>query len=389
MHESFIQGKSGLTWWFGKVEANDDPEGMGRCRVRVFGWHSDNKDELPDIALPWAYPITDISNSAVGGTGKSPTGPVPGTRVMGFFADGLEGQVPMMLGTVPGATAHFDGSAVSSYSTPRLPLVDRLLGFSSQSHEGDNISPDNGDSITVNAVPVTRTQQNINPSEWCLPFTGFVSSPYGARGARTHHGVDICPAVFFEQSSAGASHLGGKLVGPTGLPVYAAADGVVVYKWTADKGQRGITSRYDTLGPGRTSGSERSFGNAIAIKHTLSTGTYTTIYAHLGISQDPALDPPGAGIDVKVGDTVKQGQKIGSVGRSHCWDSPTHLHFEISSGAGLPKSSSPFHPGEIFPQLWGAHSNLVSVVKSGIKHNEVVLKSSSSAPVQAKARPSV
>lgn len=386
--ETLFQGKNGYIWWFGKVEDNGDPENLGRCRVRIFGWHNENKDILPDEALPWAYPITPITNSAIGGVGESPVGPMPGTRVFGFFADGLTGEVPIMQGTVPGHTQQFDNSpVVSELSTPRMPVFEKMFGESSQSSEGDNPQGEAPDSITVNSNSPIGTI-DINPSEWCLPFTGFVNSAYGARSGRTHTGVDICPAIYFEQTDPGATHLGGAIKGPTGLPVFAAADGEVVYIWKSNQGQRGTVSRYDSLGPTRTSKAERSYGNAIAIRHTLSTGTYTTIYAHLGTSQDPAKDIPGAGISVSIGQKVSRGQQIGTVGRSHCWDSPTHLHFETRLGAGLPKSNNHRNPGMFFPQLAHVHTAQTSVVKSGVKYNQIQRKSPSQAPVIAKDKPS-
>lgn len=388
MSETLFQGKNGYVWWFGVVEDNDDPDSLGRCRVRIFGWHNENKEVLPDAALPWAYPITPITNSAIGGVGESPIGPMPGTRVFGFFADGMSGKVPMMQGSVPGHTTQTSSDPVASPgSTPRMPIMDKLFGTSTQTHEGDNPQGDVPDSVVVNSLPVDIGSIEINSSEWCIPFSGFVNSAYGARGGRTHTGVDICPAIFFEQTSPGAAHLGGSLKGPCGLPVFAAADGEVVYIWKSNRGQGGTSSRYDALGPGRTSKRERSYGNAIAIRHTLSTGTYTTIYAHLGVSQDPAADSPGAGISVTIGQKVSKGQQIGTVGRSHCWDSPTHLHFETRIGAGLPKTNNHKNPGLFFPQLLHVHTALTSIVKSGVKYNKAEKKSPSQAPVRAKDKP--
>jgi len=36
-------GLNGFCWWVGAVEARDDPLGLGRCRVRIFGWHTDDR----------------------------------------------------------------------------------------------------------------------------------------------------------------------------------------------------------------------------------------------------------------------------------------------------------------------------------------------------------
>ena len=80
-------GKEGFYWWHGVVEDVNDPLKLGRCRVRVFGYHTDNLQELPTPDLPWAHPIQPITSAAVSGIGMSPTGLLPGSHVLGFFMD--------------------------------------------------------------------------------------------------------------------------------------------------------------------------------------------------------------------------------------------------------------------------------------------------------------
>jgi murein DD-endopeptidase MepM/ murein hydrolase activator NlpD len=379
--DSLFLGKGGFFWWVGRVVSNADPLGLGRCRVRIVGYHTDNENELPDIALPWAYPVTPITNAGIGGIGVSPVGPQPGSKVVGWFADGEMAQQPIMFGTLPGESVFETKKGLENGSTPSQPLIDKIIGNAPFKREGD--CPDGYDinSTRTNLIIPDDKDIQADPGEWTLPFTGFVSSAYAERSGK-HHGVDICPAGFYKQTNAGASHLHGALKGPTGLPVYAAADGVVVHIWTADKGQGGRPTTYDKNRLG-----SRSFGNAIAIKHVLSTGTYTTIYAHLGVSQDAALDAPGTGILVSVGQSVKKGQKIGTCGRSHCYDSPTHLHFEIRIGDALPKASNHRNPGIFFPQLRHRHHSHLAWVKAQTSYNVEPFYKISDAPVKAKQRP--
>lgn len=98
---SFL-GKDGFTWWIGVVENRMDPLMLGRCQVRILGWHTKDKSVLPTDGLPWAMPIQPITSAAQTGVGTSPTGPVEGTWVFGFYRDGNDGQEPMMLGTMGG-----------------------------------------------------------------------------------------------------------------------------------------------------------------------------------------------------------------------------------------------------------------------------------------------
>lgn len=95
-----IFNKDGFNWWIGVVEDRMDPEKMGRLRVRIFGYHTDNKVILPTKDLPWATPIQPITSAAISGIGLSPIGPIEGTWVIGFFLDGEDMQQPAVFGTI-------------------------------------------------------------------------------------------------------------------------------------------------------------------------------------------------------------------------------------------------------------------------------------------------
>jgi len=88
-------------FFFGVVEDRLDPLMLGRCRVRVVGKHTENKEELPTDMLPWAYPVMPINNASMNGIGWSPTGVVTGTWVVIIFVDEYE-QQPLMLGSIGG-----------------------------------------------------------------------------------------------------------------------------------------------------------------------------------------------------------------------------------------------------------------------------------------------
>jgi hypothetical protein len=95
-----IFNRDGFNWWIGVVEDRMDPEKMGRCRVRIYGYHTDSKEILPTKDLPWATPIQPITSAAISGIGSSPLGPVEGTWVIGFFLDGEDMQQPAIFGTI-------------------------------------------------------------------------------------------------------------------------------------------------------------------------------------------------------------------------------------------------------------------------------------------------
>ena len=101
MPQYFI-GKEGFVWWQGVVEDRQDPLKLGRCRVRIAGWHTSSKVDIPITDLPWAYPVQPITSASMGGIGTTPLGPVEGTWVVGFFRDGHNAQEPVIFGTIGG-----------------------------------------------------------------------------------------------------------------------------------------------------------------------------------------------------------------------------------------------------------------------------------------------
>ena len=120
--QSFM-GKNGFVWFYGVVEDRHDPLYLGRVRVRCIGWHTDDKTSgsgIPTDDLPWADVINPITSASMSGIGRSPTGMVPGTHVFGFFRDGVEGQEPVVLGTIGGIPERLANSE-KGFFDPRTP----------------------------------------------------------------------------------------------------------------------------------------------------------------------------------------------------------------------------------------------------------------------------
>lgn len=93
--KNFI-GLDGFQWWIGVVEDRQDPEKLGRCRVRIFGIHSEDVSLIPTEDLPWAVSIYSVNNS------DRFAAPKEGEYVVGFFLDGDFFQSPAILGVLPG-----------------------------------------------------------------------------------------------------------------------------------------------------------------------------------------------------------------------------------------------------------------------------------------------
>ena len=111
-------GMDGFVWFFGKVVDRFDPLCLGRVKVRIFGLHPDETTTADNLVknedLPWAMPIQPITSAAIFSIGNSPVGPIEGTNVFGFFADGKDCQIPFVLGTVSTGIGHIAYNVVSN-----------------------------------------------------------------------------------------------------------------------------------------------------------------------------------------------------------------------------------------------------------------------------------
>ena len=103
--KSNFLGRDGFRWWIGQVppeSAHGDQINKGgwgnRFKVRIMGYHPYDITELPDEDLPWAQVL--ISTTAGSGAGNNATTVkiAPGDVVFGFFLDGDNAQIPVIMG---------------------------------------------------------------------------------------------------------------------------------------------------------------------------------------------------------------------------------------------------------------------------------------------------
>ena len=144
---NLFSGTEGLTWWQGIIEDVNDPEALGRVRVRIFGFHTDDKAKIPTDKLPWASPLMPITSAAIGGVGQSPTGALAGAWVMGFFRDGDTAQDPIIWGTIYGKP-NKDSTGAGDYPRQDGEFVDggSSLGQSDVNPLATGVGPDTGPS---------------------------------------------------------------------------------------------------------------------------------------------------------------------------------------------------------------------------------------------------
>lgn len=170
-------GKEGFYWWHGVVEDTADTLMLGRCRVRIFGYHTDDVKELPTSDLPWAYPMQPITSAALSGIGSSPTGLLVGSHVFGFFRDDEEAQDPVMMGSFGGIPGKTPKNAQGFYDpSGRYPATQQGV---------DNNEYPLGVSV-VDEADTNRLSRNDSPDQ----MQGTV---YGKKVAGVQAGVRSVP----------------------------------------------------------------------------------------------------------------------------------------------------------------------------------------------------
>jgi len=112
-------GMNGYVWWIGVVENVFDPLKLGRLQVRIIGWHTDDLNAIPSDSLPWAQTVLPLSD-----TNKS-IDAMPGDWVTGFFLDGINGQNPVVTGSLNGITPPTNNT--TGFSPQLTPAQQQLM----------------------------------------------------------------------------------------------------------------------------------------------------------------------------------------------------------------------------------------------------------------------
>ena len=110
IEESLIKsnfiGRDGFRWWIGQIaptsawQAQADGRGWGhRYKVRILGYHPYNTSELSDDDLPWAGVLMPTTAGSGGGQYAQSAQITQGDVVVGFFLDGDNAQIPMIMGS--------------------------------------------------------------------------------------------------------------------------------------------------------------------------------------------------------------------------------------------------------------------------------------------------
>ena len=150
LKSNFI-GRDGFRWWIGQIPPIEtmggqvDGSGWGnRFKVRIIGYHPYSEAELPNEDLPWAQvliPTTSGSGAANVMTGVQLQ---PGDVVLGFFLDGDNAQIPVILATF----GRSDSVPSKTYQSPFVPFT----GYSSKVEKA-KVTPNESNESKENSNP--------------------------------------------------------------------------------------------------------------------------------------------------------------------------------------------------------------------------------------------
>ena len=170
--QNFV-GRDGFVWWIGQIAPEDvwienfgtnDKAWGQRYKVRIMGYHPYSTAELKDEDLPWAQVLTSAGNSGSQNTAET-VRLAQGDVVVGFFLDGQNAQVPMIMGSFANTTQWADLKKLWKESgEPPSPF--QVFGGYDKAFKEDSYainkasSNDNTDKSDLSNVNITQEQAN-------------------------------------------------------------------------------------------------------------------------------------------------------------------------------------------------------------------------------------
>jgi hypothetical protein len=165
--KSHFIGRDGFRWWLGQIapieswdeQANHNGWGQ-RYKVRILGYHPLNVAELSNDDLPWAQVM--FPTTAGTGAAKYAINPKlrPGDMVIGFFLDGDNAQIPIIMG----ALGHTSEWSTAGYKNPFVPFTGYTTRIPDPEPSGKNYSDQTNEAtktsqLSPRAVPPEVAQR--------------------------------------------------------------------------------------------------------------------------------------------------------------------------------------------------------------------------------------
>jgi hypothetical protein len=169
-------GRDGFLWWIGQVAPEGaqkdqlDKGGWGnRRKVRIMGYHPTNEADLSNDDLPWAQVLLSTSDGSGAGNYGTSIKVAPGDSVFGFFMDGDNAQLPVIIG-VFGKTK--EGASNEEFRLPFQPFT----GYTSKiTNDGSKLKQNQTNEQTTSAQesPVHLPPQVANSNDK-IAYSGVI-----------------------------------------------------------------------------------------------------------------------------------------------------------------------------------------------------------------------
>jgi len=127
--KSNFVGRDGFRWWIGQIapedcqgdQINQSGSSWGnRIKVRIMGYHPQDLTELKNDDLPWAQVLLPTTAGSGGADRFRSIRLSPGDSVFGFFLDGDDAQLPVIVGLFGRTKGQFPSK---DYSMPFAPFT--------------------------------------------------------------------------------------------------------------------------------------------------------------------------------------------------------------------------------------------------------------------------
>lgn len=173
--KSNFVGRDGFRWWVGQIPPESshntqiDKDGWGnRMKVRIMGYHPFDDGELSNDDLPWAQILLPTTVGSGAGNYAVDAKIQPADTVFGFFLDGDNAQLPVIVG-VFGRTKEVSTEA---YTSPFVPFT----GYTTKiDNDGAKLKADqtNEKTETSQKSPYHLPPQKANGMEEISYFSGI------------------------------------------------------------------------------------------------------------------------------------------------------------------------------------------------------------------------
>ena len=185
--------------------------------------------------------------------------------------------------------------ACSNIASTELPIL------KTNTDTPGKLTPTGKSTSTKNEIK-TETPPACDPRlvDYCIEDGSFfLQLPISETGTNT---VDRSYPYASTAGGTRQPHLGVEFYNPSGTPVLAAGNGIVVY--AGDDISTGLSPFLNF------------YGNLVIIEHSINPQYLYSLYAHL------------SKLDVRVGQVISEGEKVGEVGSTGA-SIGSHLHFEL------------------------------------------------------------